>query len=163
MITQKYVKFETIKCSNFLTVRDIALKVPTAKIDPKRQRNGLMPNIIHSFDAANIVKTVDILKNAGVEIFTIHDCFASVACDAYTVQQAVKAGFIKLYINRDFLHNFNEGCLRGLEQHDPSVITVDRSTGKVFHADAGELNLPEIPTLGSLDISMIIESKYMVC
>lgn len=165
-ITQKYVVFDIIKSKGVWQIRDIALKVPTSKIDRRRQREALMPNIIHSFDASNVVKTVDILQKDNIEIFTIHDCFASHAANIHKVQLAVKMGFIKLYVNRDVLAKFHEGCLTNIENHDPSIITLNRDQGIVrlrySPNDFKTFKIPVIPQLGSFDISKIIESKYMV-
>ena len=139
----------------------MALKLPTDKIDKKRQRNGLMPNIIHSFDASNLVKTVEGLKTQNIEIFTIHDCFASHAATVSKVQHEVKIGFISLYVNNNRLAKMHENWLSALENHDPSRILVKRPLGQVV-IDEKPHKIPEVPSLGDFDIEEIIHSKYMV-
>jgi DNA-directed RNA polymerase, mitochondrial len=139
----------------------MALKIPTDKIDKKRQRDALMPNIIHSFDASNVVKAVEILRDKNIEIFTIHDCFASQAANIYTLQHSVKLGFIKLYVTGDVLSRFHDGCLRSLENRDPSRISVQPDLGVVV-IEGKSIKIPQVPTVGKLDIPEIINSKYMV-
>ena len=139
----------------------MALKLPTDKIDRRRQRDGLMPNVIHSFDASNIVKTVDLLKTNQVEIFTIHDCFASHAANVATVQREVKRGFISLYVNENRIAALHNDWLNALANQDPSRITVDRDKGLVY-IDKKEHKIPTVPPMGKLDISEIEKSKYMV-
>ena len=120
-----------------------------------------MPNVIHSFDASNIVKTVDLLKTNNVEIFTIHDCFASHAANISTVQHAVKKGFISLYVTQNRLAALHDDWLTALETQDPSRIKVDRKKGLVY-IDEKAHKIPAVPTMGTLNISAIEESKYMV-
>ena len=72
---EKEVRTSLIKKSKV-----IAILSTTDKINYKKIKLGLMPNLIHSLDASNIHLCVNNILNLKVNnfnLYTIHDCFAS--------------------------------------------------------------------------------------
>jgi DNA-directed RNA polymerase len=58
--------------------KSISINKKTDQINIRKQNLGIMPNIVHSMDANNIcllIKNINHLNK--IDIFTIHDCFAS--------------------------------------------------------------------------------------
>ena len=113
-----------------------------------------MPNIIHSFDASHAAAGGELLRKDDIELFAARGGFASQAANVDKVQEAVKMGFRKLYVNRDVLLKFHEGCLTTLENHDPSLITVRRDLGIVILAEEKTISIPALPKLGSFDVNL---------
>nr|BBH42977.1 RNA polymerase [Marophrys sp. SRT127] len=88
-VQQEYVSFDVVKTKGLWKTRDMSISVPSDKINKRKQRDGLMPNVVHSFDAANIVATAKVLHKKNIEFFTIHDCFAAHASEAEFLKTAV--------------------------------------------------------------------------
>lgn len=122
-----------------------------------------MPNIVHSLDAANVIKALEIFKPDSLDLFTIHDCFASHAANIEQLLLSVKRGFVSLYVHEEFIQRFHTNCISTLGERDPARITVDRCSGKVYDMSTGKTHsIPNLPPMGDLDIEQIINSRYMV-
>ena len=163
-ITQCYLQFNNIKTKGLWDIRTIALKVPTKKIDIIKQTRSLMPNLIHSFDASNVIKAFNLFGLKGDRhLFTIHDCFATHAGHIEILQHSVKQAFVEMYVKRDFIDNFHMRCLNRLETYDPSLILVDYKNNIVVNKFTNKsYEIPIKPLMGDLEIKDIIKSKYMI-
>jgi DNA-directed RNA polymerase len=162
VVTQQYVKFDTKKIKTIFGSRIIPIQIPTSLINVRSQKFGIMPNIIHSLDATNIVNLIEQL-NYDTNILTIHDCFGSHASDISYIQNLVKNGFIKIYLSNDFLTSFHTGCLDTLKTFDSSICTVsDDSTYLLDVKKDIKIKIPEIPQMGTLNLNDIILSTHMV-
>ena len=64
-----------------------------------------MPNFIHSMDASNIHLLIDLLiyDKYYIQLYTIHDCFASTINNMKYIEKYVKLAFIKLYFEKNYL------------------------------------------------------------
>ena len=114
-------------------------------ISSKDQVNGIAPNIIHSFDAAAMMKTVIAGKAEGLtHITTIHDSFASHAADAEVLYRVTREEFVKIYQDGDDL-------LFKLERDLMQNINVD-----TVPVDS----LPARPDIGNLDVECVLDSPY---
>lgn len=70
----------------------------TETVDPQKQRNALLPNLIHSLDATHLMLTLLEAKGRGVhDIGSIHDCLLCHPNQAEILAQAVRRTFAKLY------------------------------------------------------------------
>ncbi len=122
-----------------------------------------MPNVIHSLDAAHIV---GLLTNPLVEdltVFTIHDCFGSVAADSFVVQQIVKKEFVSIYSDKNFLNSFHSGCIASIKTYDPTRYEIDDDGKHVIDKKSdAKYAIPKLPALGDLDINSVLDSTYMV-
>ena len=145
-------------------IRKIALKIPTTKIDRKGQYTSLMPNIIHSLDAANVVRAYErFTKGDGRDFFSIHDCFASQAGNMQYLHHCVKQAFVSIYIKKEFINNFHNSCLNNLALHDPAVISVKCDENVVINMMTNkQFDIPTKPAMGELDINAVMNSEYMV-
>lgn len=139
--------------------RDIFIKIPTEKISKQRQVNALMPNIIHSMDAGNIVNLIKKIKKYDLNLLTIHDCFGTHASDVPVVQHEVKVGFVELYCKRDFITRFHETSLRSITEREDCYIM-----GNVVYKNGCEIDqkVPSMPDMGELDIQGVVNARYML-
>ena len=55
------------------------IKAGGGKLDLVGCRNGLVPNFIHSMDAAHLVRVACAAKAENIEMLSIHDCYAALA------------------------------------------------------------------------------------
>lgn len=80
--------------------RSIKLDVQrlTEEVDPQKQRDALLPNLIHSLDATHLMMTLLEAKARGVhDIGSIHDCLLCHPNQAETLARAVRRTFAELY------------------------------------------------------------------
>lgn len=109
------------------------------KLDRRRQRSSISPNLIHSFDAAHMMKTVNLAAENGVSAFAmIHDSYGCHAADIPLLHQCLRAAFVDMY-KPDLLAGFKEE----IESQLPESLT-----------------LPDLPAHGDLDLDVIHESQY---
>lgn len=74
----------------------IQIQIETDKID-KNQYKGIAPNFIHSLDATHLYMTILASSKNGIKSFaTVHDSFATHACDVERLSQILKEQFVKL-------------------------------------------------------------------
>ena len=115
ILEQKYVKTKKIQLTSstygkrkYLTFQDYDLDDKgNFKLNLLKQNLGIVPNIVHSFDAANIRLLVKELSsfNVNINLLTIHDCFATNANNIELLKTKIKIAFLRLYYNKDFLKN----------------------------------------------------------
>lgn len=76
----------------------IRLTRPLPDLDVKKQRQGAVPNYIHSLDGALVHLTVNGCVAEGVEhITTIHDCFGSRAADFDVLNRVLRERMAAMY------------------------------------------------------------------
>lgn len=110
----------------------------TDKLDPGEQALGISPNFVHSMDASAMMLTIDLALDNGVTQFAmIHDSYGTVAADMDMLSACLRTAFVRMYQE----HNVLEEFLAGLP---PEV--------------RAECPLP--PSLGSLDISGVLDSEF---
>jgi len=117
----------------------------TARIDKRKAKAAVSPNIIHSMDSAHLLLTVLTAKKNGVEdFFLIHDSFGTPPADTDIMYQSVRAAFVELY--QDY-------CL-----YDDLL---KQAKQQLSHEGCNKLEEAcEIPSKGNLDISQVIDSEY---
>ena len=133
-----------------------------------KQNAGIMPNITHTLDAANIALVVvdsliilnNISSNYKLELISIHDCFSSHANHSEMLIQQVKLAFIKLYADINFVNNYHKFILNYIKN---SGFNVDTHTNKVSIQN-NEIEIPNIPEFKSdFDLrSNLLGSKYFI-
>ena len=110
------------------------------KLDRAKQRQAIVANFVHSYDAAHLVQTLCRLHSNGLRDFeTIHDGFAVHACDVDQLAQALRV---------EFAHIYREAVLR-------------RFATEVRERERIALGDP--PSRGVLDINRVLESDYFFC
>jgi DNA-directed RNA polymerase len=68
------------------------------RIDENAQKRGIVPNFVHSFDAAHMMLTVNALHSNGLEHFAVvHDSYAVHACDVDALNRALRDAFVGIY------------------------------------------------------------------
>jgi DNA-directed RNA polymerase len=95
----------------FKSAKPITISIPTSNLDFSSIKRGFMPNLIHSLDASNIHILIDMIINQDLKInlYTIHDCFASTCDGMEIIDKLVREAFIVIYFDMDYLnklHNY---------------------------------------------------------
>jgi len=108
------------------------------KIDMRKQADGIVAHLVHSFDAAHMMRTVHRLLSEGVHHFAmVHDSFGVHACDIDLLNRVLREEFVRIY-SEPVLMNFFKQQWQA-------------------HRDVG---LPAMPPPGNLDIRQVISSPY---
>jgi len=139
-VKQLYSNTEIRRIETTLGGCPVALNVADRPvgISAYRMRNGASPNFVHSMDAAHLVLTVNAARDHGIQNFAcIHDDFGTHACDTPDFFRIIREEFVGMY-----------------EKHDP--LEEMRASVKGY----ADIDLPEVPQHGALDIRGVLESKY---
>lgn len=107
------------------------------------QRRAIVPNFVHSLDAAHMMRTVLRLRQEGVrDVAVIHDSFAVHAPHVPLLHRVLREEFVKIH-SRDLLKEFE----------DSQVAKHPEIKGR----------MPARPEAGSLDVGAVLESTYFFC
>lgn len=108
-------------------------------LDTQRQLNGICPNFIHSLDAACLMLYLIKCKKAGINSFmTVHDCYGTHASDTETSARLLREAFVEIY-QQPILENFTQDIVSAFNE---------------------EVELPELPARGELEITDVLHSQY---
>jgi DNA-directed RNA polymerase len=111
---------------------------PTDELNVTKQKNAAAPNFVHSLDAAHLSMTVTACREQGIRSFALaHDSYAVLAADVDTLRKVLPEQFVKLH---------------AVDRLDELV--------KYLRARHPDIEFPDPPPRGELDISDITESEY---
>jgi|GEM_PF-3423841 DNA-directed RNA polymerase len=148
------------------------------QIDIKGQKRGILPNLIHSFDSAHLIKTVNKAHANGLRSFSVvHDSYATHPADADTLASCIREAFIEVYSGSTLpLQHFADWCTALIQACDtPDILPSgdftdnEKNLLKLVSAwqKAGLLNrmdetdkLPQSPCLGEFEIETVRQSRY---
>lgn len=166
IVVIRYVKMtKETKTVTILGVRkSVTKQIPIYdSINLVRQNGAIVPNIVHSFDAANIAILVDglLCNKIDMNLLTVHDCFATNANNVDLMVTKVKLAFLYLYLNRNFVESYHNFTLEYLIK---SGFTLTPDKEFVLFEDAKNLKIPTAPKFNSdLDLEYnILSSKYII-
>jgi DNA-directed RNA polymerase, mitochondrial len=107
------------------------------KLRKRKQRNGIAPNFVHSFDASHLMLTLARARAEGITSFSpVHDSYGTHAPHYERMGRILREEFIAMY---------QEDHLRKLWE------TMQAATGK---------DIPPPPAWGDLDLGVVAESDY---
>lgn len=109
---------------------------PTDTLDSRRQRSGIAPNFIHSMDASALMAAVNRMTTTH-SFALIHDSYGTHACDSQELADELRRAFIELYTDHDIFEELRQECL-----------------------SLGFKDVPECPPRGTLDLTLVQDSKY---
>lgn len=136
-VRQAYVELDMCRVSTLYGT--LALRMEgDGDLSVRRASLAAAPNFVHSLDAAHLAKTVLACKEHGIKaIALIHDSYGTHACDVDLLGRLLRVEFVKMY---------SEDLLLKLEEE--------------VKAYAPDVELPERPSRGSLDLSQVLQSPY---
>jgi len=138
-VIQDYRKYDSKRLdTNFDGIRmRLWHDVPTDKLDGKKCSSGCAPNIIHSYDSAHLMLTINRLSDMGIKDFgVVHDSFATHLGHVQELSDQLRLTFIEMY--------------RG---------NVAESMWQAMQEGLGRA-IPKPIEPGDLDITRIMESDY---
>lgn len=124
----------------------LTMNVDTDKLDKVEQMNALVPNVIHSLDAAHLMKTVNACTSIGITSFhAIHDSYGTHAANVETLHRIIREEFVALY-KGDYL--------RSLSQQFIEQLPVE------LQERAKQAEETILSKMGSLDLNSVLEAQY---
>lgn len=130
-----------IKTAIGRTIRQHVVRIGNGKMDGRKTLNGIAANVIHSYDGIGglLGLTVNSGKNFGVSNWmTVHDSYGTTAGESQGLYDCLRQCTVSL-----FSDNLLEIFKKQVESMLPST-----------------LRLPEVPTLGTMDVQDVLRSKY---
>ena len=108
------------------------------KIDVRKQVDGIVAHLVHSMDAAHMMRTINRLYAEGIRHFAmVHDSYGVHACDVDLLNRVLREEFVRIY-SEPVLQNF----LDEQRKAHPGIL------------------LPDSPRTGDLDIQQVLLSPY---
>lgn len=121
-IFQSYRQKITVKITPFAHRRiTLNLRVTNNKvIDTNKQIRALMPNLIHSLDAASLAmlySRFSATDHGSNQFFSVHDCFAVTANNVSLLKTILANVYITLYSEVSYIHLFDRGVIETIERN----------------------------------------------
>lgn len=139
LVRQRYHAREMLRVScHSLSGKRIRINVQTFRDegDPRRHRNGIAPNFVHSCDAAHLTFfTNDWEDEDGGDLALVHDDYGALADEVPKLHRLLRRSFVDMYL-----------------YHDPLKALAAQVEG-----------LPELPESGDLDLEEVNRSVYFFC
>ncbi len=120
----------------------LTVTTPEDSIDRKAQSGAVAPNWIHSLDASQLQLTVVRAADKGVESFAlVHDSFGTTAGQLHLLYDAVRESMYEQYSTTNVMEDLLAEIIPQLKPSNAA-------------------KLPPLPERGTLDLKLILTSKY---
>ena len=132
-----YTQFEKKNTKIFLKKRKrgCTINLPLNKMDKIANKIAFMPNFIHSMDSTNVQLLIQnlLMKNEFINLFTIHDCFASTPETMRLLNFEVRKAFAMMYFDQNYIYTMHRNFLNQIisqttiyeENEDKESIALD--------------------------------------
>jgi len=130
-VQQKFYGTKKIKFKPFIYSKDLLILniVDKNTLNPRKQIRSLMPNLVHSLDAASLSLLIHnfFKEDKNNNFYSIHDCFAVICNKVNLIYELLKLSYYNIYINKSFLltfdNNFKESILTQFGENSYSAKT----------------------------------------
>ena len=165
-VNQSYVDSEAIRLRPFKFRKNtFSLKIRNEKINKSKQIRALMPNLIHSLDAASLSLIVDmffIKSDNNINFFSIHDCFAVTANNVSKLIKIVKLVYIKIYSDDSYLKKFDLGIINSIKLHFGNEVFDDYNKQIKINDLLIQYPNVDVVVLGKIKASQILKAKTII-
>lgn len=168
-VKQFYVDSEAIRLKPFKYKKStFTLKIKTNRVNKNKQVRALMPNLIHSLDAASLALILDRFylenqdKNNKINFFAIHDCFAVTSKNITSLIKTIKLVYIKIYSEDSYLKKFDEGIINSIKYQFGHNAFNDETN--IISVHGYTLHYPDVNQviLGKIKAGKILKSQFII-
>lgn len=125
-------------------VQCLLREAPTKRIDKKKARSAISPNVVHSLDAAHLQRVAVMAGEEGILHFQfIHDSFATHAGRTARFFRIIREAFVEQY-----------------ETYCPFEALTEYANSALSAEGQEKLAALAIPERGTLDLREVLESQY---
>jgi DNA-directed RNA polymerase len=125
------------------------------KLNTNKQKRALMPNLVHSLDAASLCLVIEsyFKENNNINFYSIHDCFAVPCNKVSLLTELLKSAYCIIYSDSKYLVQFNENFLSKIKSYygENAVSLIDNNLTVTTKSGVITLKYP--------DINFILDSK----
>lgn len=166
-VNQYYLDSEAIRLKPFTYRKNtFNLKIKINKLNKQKQIRALMPNLIHSLDAASLALIVDMLNNkkSSANFFAIHDCFAVSANNVENLIKTIKMVYIKIYSDNNYLRKFDEGIINSIKLQFGDESFIINNDSKIIKINDTIFTYPNVENVisGKIEAYSILNATYPI-
>jgi len=121
VVNQQFYKKKTIRVKPFIYKKNL-LNLTVAikdKYNENKQKTALMPNLVHSLDAASLGLVIEnyfkVIDNKN--FYSIHDCFAVPCNNAKLLTNLIKSAYCILYTDNKYLLDFDANFINSIKNY----------------------------------------------
>ena len=141
LVKQLYEKQASmeVKTSIGQKIRRHRLQFGKGEMSPMKHKNAICPNFVHSLDAALMMKATNLAVLNDVRQFSmIHDSYATTAAKSGMLSSCLRQATVDMF-KEDLMQNFAD---------------------QITHLLPKNVELPQIPYVGGLDVEAVFDSQY---
>jgi DNA-directed RNA polymerase len=130
-----------------------SISLPQMSLSYRTNLQAFMPNFIHSMDAANIHLLIKNLQEKNINLYTIHDCFATTPNYMELINKEIKLAFINLYFDSQYIKLMYENFFAQISSKIDILEEDENGITKKFflkYKDGGEnekIYIPNFPDI----------------
>ena len=167
VVKQQFYATKTIKVKPFIYNKNLLNLTITKKneFNKLKQKTALMPNLVHSLDAASLCIVINNYFNQGglnKNFYSIHDCFAVPCNKVSLITELLKVAYCIIYSNNKYLIEFDSNFILTIKNfYGEKNVSINDNREMIVINDRGptKFNLPSINSILDSDISSIDFSK----
>ena len=137
------------------------------KLNHNKQRRALMPNLIHSLDAASLALLVDhyfsnTIPSSIKNMYAVHDCFAVTSNNVSYIMSFLKVVYTNIYSDAKYLKQFDNEIIHQIKSYyGEACFDYDN---RIIKVNDMKIKYPDINVvLGkNLDFDSLNESNYLI-
>ncbi|KAJ3112207.1 DNA-directed RNA polymerase [Phlyctochytrium bullatum] len=164
--------------------RDYKAKIPMP-VNHLKQSSAFPPNFVHSLDATHMMLSAIACQKAGIDFASVHDSYWTHACDVKLMSTILRDAFVRLH-SQNILHRLREEFLERYRDHKVQIEveitgtdalskwkahlertgrskaarTIGPKTSRRKVSAWIDLEIPELPPRGQLDLAQVKDSPY---
>ena len=127
-IQQRYLQSEKHKVTISLRGKSKVITLQKFKkgtIDSRKQSSAIVPNIVHTMDAQQLMLVIiHAIEEGFGPLVCVHDCFGTLPNRMSDLELSVKKAFIELYTDQKYLKKFHANFINILKLNNISIIEV---------------------------------------
>ena len=166
-ISMKYDKRKSKSLKSIFSKKRIAVVSLAAasgsstinEMDSISNRIALMPNFIHSMDSTNIQLLISnyVVKNKEINLFTIHDCFATTPDHMKDLNKDIRLTFLNMYFHSDYIKSVRSYGAENL------IKKIYYNTKVLYEKDdEGRLKVVSIKDIDNISNFINVNKEYII-